>query len=85
MLQKENTVVIDVRNNYETILGRFDGQQNENHSKALEGRPSLSSGCGAEYIDPKMRKSTDFKSWLATPETQQKLHKKTVLMVRYFP
>ena len=29
MLKKENTVVVDVRNHYETILGRFDGQQSK--------------------------------------------------------
>ena len=37
-------------------------------------------GGGARYIDPKMRKSTDFTSWLAEPETRQKLEGKTVLM-----
>mmetsp|Transcript_7086 Transcript_7086/g.12551 ORF Transcript_7086/g.12551 Transcript_7086/m.12551 type:complete len:743 (-) Transcript_7086:469-2697(-) len=35
---------------------------------------------GAEYIDPKMRKSTDFTSWLAEPTTKQKLEGKTVMM-----
>jgi len=30
MLQQTNTVVIDVRNHYETVLGRFDGQYNKN-------------------------------------------------------
>jgi predicted sulfurtransferase len=88
-LQKDNTVVIDVRNNYETILGRFGGQQRQNQGHSIDkdsesrknegNATSLMSG-GAEYIDPKMRKSTDFKSWLAKPETQQKLSKKTVLM-----
>ena len=66
MLKKDNTVVIDVRNHYETVIGRFDGQQQKSDS-------------GAEYLDPKMRKSTDFKSWLETPETQEKLENKTVL------
>lgn len=80
MLQKDNTVVIDVRNNYETILGRFDGQQTESNSKHSDKTSSSCKGGGAEYIDPKMRKSTDFKSWLATPETQEKLSNKTVLM-----
>ena len=65
MLKKENTVVIDVRNHYETVIGRFDGQEKKK--------------AGAEYLDPKMRKSTDFKSWLETPETQKKLANKTVL------
>ncbi|VEU37578.1 unnamed protein product [Pseudo-nitzschia multistriata] len=84
MLQKDNTVVIDVRNNYETILGRFDGQQRqkEGPTEKIDSRGCSSSGTngGAEYIDPKMRKSTDFKSWLAKPTTQEKLGNKTVLM-----
>jgi predicted sulfurtransferase len=74
MLKRGNAVVIDVRNHYETILGRFDGQQQAN------GSDTITSSGGAEYIDPKMRKSTDFKSWLATPETKEKLQNKTVLM-----
>lgn len=65
MLKKENAVVIDVRNHYETIIGRFDGQESVG---------------GARYIDPKMRKSTDFKGWLAKDETKEKLKNKTVLM-----
>lgn len=65
MLKKDNAVVIDVRNHYETIIGRFDGQQAVG---------------GASYIDPMMRKSTDFKGWLEKEETKQKLKDKTVLM-----
>ena len=72
MLKKDNTVVIDVRNHYEAIIGRFDGQQKK-------CRKDDGTEHGAEYLDPKMRKSTDFKSWLETPETQQKLENKTVL------
>ncbi|KAG7372395.1 rhodanase domain containing protein [Nitzschia inconspicua] len=78
MLKKDNTVVIDVRNHYETILGRFDGQQQQNDDVKEKKKSTTTSG--AEYIDPKMRKSTDFKSWLATPETKEKLQNKTVLM-----
>lgn len=78
MLKKDNTVVIDVRNHYETILGRFDGQKTHTVADAADNNNNMTSG--AEYIDPKMRKSTDFKSWLATPETQDKLQNKTVLM-----
>ena len=63
------TVVIDVRNHYEAALGRFDGQE----------RGEKSSG-GAEYIDPKMRKSTDFSRWLAKPTTQDKLEGKNVML-----
>ena len=94
MLQKDNTVVIDVRNHYEAILGRFDGQNQQQESKSKsKSKGSLgksennnddsttkSTGTGAEYIDPKMRKSTDFKSWLNTKETREKLKNKTVMM-----
>ena len=88
MLKKDNTVVIDVRNNYETILGRFDGQQQHAHDvlktesalNRMEGNLSSSRSAGAEYIDPQMRKSTDFKRWLQKAETQEKLSNKTILM-----
>eukprot|EP00934_Nitzschia_sp_Nitz4_P002252 Nitzschia sp. Nitz4//scaffold110_size71422//44600//46348//NITZ4_005877-RA/size71422-processed-gene-0.72-mRNA-1//-1//CDS//3329533098//2252//frame0 len=65
MLKKKDAVVIDVRNHYEAIIGRFDGQVNNG---------------GATYIDPKMRKSTDFKGWLDQDDTKEKLKDKTVLM-----
>ena len=52
----KETVVIDVRNHYEAVIGRFDGQETKE---------------GAKYIDPKMRKSTDFKNWL---EKQPRFH-----------
>ncbi len=51
---------------YEAEIGRFDGQTSG------EG--------GATYIDPKMRKSTDFPAWLAKPETKKKLAGKPILM-----
>jgi predicted sulfurtransferase len=43
---------------------------------------ALSTGtpAGATFIDPKMRKSTDFPKWLAKPETKELLRNKTVLM-----
>jgi len=62
-----DTVVIDVRNHYEAAIGRFDGQM-------------LQSSQAAEYLDPKMRKSTDFKSWLAQPPVQQQLAQKKVML-----
>eukprot|EP00429_Kryptoperidinium_foliaceum_P004845 CAMPEP_0176015180 /NCGR_PEP_ID=MMETSP0120_2-20121206/7204_1 /TAXON_ID=160619 /ORGANISM="Kryptoperidinium foliaceum, Strain CCMP 1326" /LENGTH=266 /DNA_ID=CAMNT_0017348141 /DNA_START=56 /DNA_END=858 /DNA_ORIENTATION=+ len=43
MLKKDNAVVIDVRNQYETIIWRFDGQQ--------------SVGGASYYIDPMMEKA----------------------------
>ncbi len=76
MLKEDNTVVIDVRNHYEAVIGRFDGQEKNNKSNDKEkGRSS-----GAEYIDPMMRKSTDFTQWLAKEETKEKLKDKKVLM-----
>jgi len=90
MLQQENTVVIDVRNHYEALLGRFDGQMKQQESLSKDSQrksenndsstTNNNGGSGAKYIDPKMRKSTDFKSWLATPETKKQLNNKTVLM-----
>lgn len=76
MLQRDDAVVIDVRNHYETILGRFDGQQQHQQQQQQES----TTGGGAQYIDPQMRKSTDFKSWLSSNETKEKLKDKTVLM-----
>jgi predicted sulfurtransferase len=78
MLKTKNTVVIDVRNHYEAAIGRFDGQMESNADDADGGNGERNSG--AQYIDPKMRKSTDFTSWLEEPETKQKLEGKTVMM-----
>jgi predicted sulfurtransferase len=64
-MQEKDTVIVDVRNSYEAEIGKFIGQEEEG---------------GAEYIDPKMRKSTDFKNWLDKPETQEKLKGKQVLL-----
>jgi len=88
-LKKDNTVVIDVRNHYETILGRFNGQmvtkkadEGKGNQKVLndEKKISVTKKNGAEYIDPLMRKSTDFPEWLSKPETKEKLQGKNVLM-----
>ena len=54
-MEEDNTVIIDVRNTYEADIGKFNGQEKVG---------------GAEYIDPKMRKSTDFKSWLSKEEVR---------------
>jgi predicted sulfurtransferase len=71
LLEQESTVVIDVRNHYEAAIGRFNGQE---QTKVGDGVAA------ADYIDPKMRKSTDFPAWLERPETKEKLQNKTVLM-----
>jgi predicted sulfurtransferase len=64
-MKETNTVIVDVRNSYEAEIGKFVGQ--EGHG-------------GATYIDPKMRKSTDFTAWLDKPDTQEKLKGKQVLL-----
>ena len=61
----EDTVVVDVRNAYESDIGRFGGQAGTG---------------GAELLDPGMRKSTDFPTWLARPDVKKKLHGKEILM-----
>jgi len=48
-----------------------------NHYEAAIGRFD---GGSAHYVDPKMRKSTDYATWLSKPETQEQLKDKTVLM-----
>jgi len=89
MLGRDDAVVIDVRNHYEADIGRFDGQMKRKcKEKATvtdddakkEKKNSPSDGSGAEYVDPLMRKSTDFPEWLSKPSTQAKLKDKTVLM-----
>jgi len=103
MLQQSNTVVIDVRNHYETVLGRFDGQSINKNTESHDYGDNEASHTttttagqsqeppnntnntnngtsGAEYMDPLMRKSTDFPSWLAKDETKKRLRDKTVLM-----
>ena len=48
-----------------------------NHYEAAIGRFD---GGKAKYVDPKMRKSTDYTTWLSKPETREQLKDKTVLM-----
>ncbi len=50
-----------------------------NHYEAAIGKFNPPSG-GAEYIDPFMRKSTEFPVWLDRPETKKMLEGKQVLM-----
>lgn len=60
-LAESNTVVIDVRNHYESIIGHFDAPN-------------------SEFIDPNMRKSTEFPVWLDQASTKEQLRGKQVLM-----
>ena len=62
-MQDPNTVIVDVRNAYESAIGSFQPPKN-----------------GAQLLDPKMRNSIEFPKWLASPETQEQLTGKTVLM-----
>jgi predicted sulfurtransferase len=100
-LTDPNTVVVDVRNHYESVLGRFDGQRYK-ESNDVGGELNLTetdapdsskeangpdSGIGnepaaaaAEYIDPRMRKSTDWTRWLEQDDTKKKLEGKQVLL-----
>ena len=64
-LKDSNTVIIDVRNAYETDIGRFEKQEKAG---------------GAELILPDMRKSTDFVPWIKSEKTKEKLKGKDVLM-----
>jgi predicted sulfurtransferase len=92
-LSEPNTVIIDVRNHYEAKIGHFvvnEGSKSERESAAELSnaerercaKPSApaSSTDGPEYLDPKMRKSTEFPLWLQQPSTQEKLRGKQVLM-----
>jgi len=62
-MAEKDTVIIDVRNHYESVIGHFTPPPN-----------------GAQLIDPKMRKSTEFPLWLDKPETKKLLQNKQVLM-----
>lgn len=59
-------MVIDVRNAYESDIGRFGGQ---------------ATGGGAELLVPDMRKSTDFPEWIEREETKEKLQGNSCLRV----
>ena len=71
-LAEPNTVIIDVRNHYEAAIGRFVPPQNNENSSGTAPPP--------KWIDPKMRKSTEFPPWLDKPETRQEMKGKQVLM-----
>lgn len=94
-LAEENTVVIDVRNHYEAIIGRFDppprppvrenakGDPANKEEEEEEDDPSAKNKnhpTNQKWIDPKMRKSTEFPVWLDDPQTKEQLRGKQVLM-----
>lgn len=63
MMADSNTVIIDVRNRYETEIGHFQPPPG-----------------GAEFIDPKVRNSHEFPKWLSSPDVQDKLAGKKIMM-----
>lgn len=65
LLEDPESVVVDVRNHYEAAIGRFDGQQQKS---------------GAQYVDPKLRKSTDFTEFVQTAKDTVFADKKRVLL-----
>ena len=62
-LENKNSVVIDVRNFNETVIGKFQPPENGDHQK---------------YLDPCMRRSTEFPEWVA--ENKESWKGKQVLM-----
>jgi predicted sulfurtransferase len=73
-LAESNTVVIDVRNHYEAAIGRFVPPTDNSESK------DSNSSDVPQWIDPKMRKSTEFPAWLDKDETKEIMKGKQVLM-----
>jgi chemotaxis protein histidine kinase CheA len=78
-LAQENTVIIDVRNHYEANIGRFvpptTGESNSNSQTDTSSKKEP-----PKWLDPKMRKSTEFPAWLDRPETKEQMKGKQVLM-----
>ncbi|CAJ1932808.1 unnamed protein product [Cylindrotheca closterium] len=71
-LGESNTVIIDVRNHYEAAIGRFVPPKEGEGVKQGEAPP--------KWLDPKMRKSTEFPAWLDRPEVKEEMKGKQVLM-----
>ncbi|KAJ3272578.1 hypothetical protein HDV01_005421 [Terramyces sp. JEL0728] len=67
-MEEANTVIIDVRNTYEAVIGNLF---------FILGRFNPPEG-GAEYIDPKMRVSTEFPEWV--DKMKPKLQGKQIMM-----
>jgi len=77
-LAESNTVIIDVRNHYEAAIGRFVPPTKENSGGEKDATTTRTEG--PKWIDPKMRKSTEFPAWLDKEETKQMMKGKQVLM-----
>jgi predicted sulfurtransferase len=88
-IAENNTVIIDVRNHYEATIGHFEppsasnDQSDEKKKKAKVAATTGDNDNGETppvWLNPKMRKSTEFPAWLDDPATQQQLQGKQVLM-----
>jgi predicted sulfurtransferase len=95
-LSEPNTVVIDVRNHYEAMIGHFQppssslspssstssNDQNDFNTTVTNSATTTatSSSSSSTFLDPKMRKSTEFPLWLDNPTTKEQLRGKQVLM-----
>ena len=69
---ESNTVIIDVRNHYEAAIGRFVPPKDGTDVKVGEEPP--------KWLDPKMRKSTEFPAWLDKQDVKDEMKGKQVLM-----
>ena len=76
-LAEPNTIVIDVRNHYEAAIGHFLVPST---SAAVTDPKTDGTPAPSKFLDPKMRKSTEFPIWLDHPETKEQLKGKQVLM-----
>ena len=81
-LAENNTVIIDVRNHYEAAIGRFVPPQEQQDQKQAEtdSKKRDEEGDAPKWLDPLMRKSTEFPVWLDKQETKEEMKGKQVLM-----
>jgi UPF0176 acylphosphatase like domain len=87
LLATDHTVVIDVRNHYEAAIGRFvppcsttTTTNGQDKTATGTGTGTGGGGGGATFLDPNMRKSTEFPLWLDDDQTKEQLRNKKVLM-----
>lgn len=76
-LAEPNTIVIDVRNHYEAAIGHFHIPSS---TATTTDRSDDTTVASSKFLDPKMRKSTEFPIWLDDPKTKEQLKGKQVLM-----
>jgi UPF0176 protein len=78
-LAKPNTVVIDVRNFNESVIGKFAPPTIIPSEETPDGVPKvIEHEEGEKVLDPMMRRSTEFPTWIEN--NRDKLEGKNVLM-----